>query len=201
MNLLWKTTGGFIALLGLADCAASDRIRIHDSPQPDIVPYQLVVDAGVAAKELSDDPGDQLSFISGYAGKIEEVLLYGYDEQDHQLYEKKCREQTSMDVKIFYCSRAAAIDALVQKKITVELEDFGYTERVISGKVFKEEDAAGYFAETSEGSKIRLIMPKGMSLKAGESRTFEGYMSLPGAYGPRGGLDQDYQFLVRKVKE
>lgn len=184
----------------LSDTAACEGILIHDSPQLEIIPYQLVVDAGVAAKEFSENRDVQLSFVSGYAHQIEEVLVYGYDEQDHASLKESCREQKSVDVKAFYCSRVAAIDALVHKKIVVELEDLGYQKRVISGKIFKEDDM-GYFAVTSEGSKLKLVLSREISLKAGESETFEGYMSPPGAYGPRGGVDLDYQFIVRKIRE
>jgi hypothetical protein len=60
MNLGVKFMGGLFASFVFYNCFASNEVRIHDSHQLEIIPYQLVVDAGVSASEFSDDPDIQL---------------------------------------------------------------------------------------------------------------------------------------------
>ncbi len=176
---------------------AIEDIVVHTMPQPDIIPYDFVIDAGISASKYVKSSTNKNLFIYEYASTLKEIIFYKMKVSDFNEDKLECKKSKDENYRALKCSRAAAAKAVFEKKIPLNIESFGFVKKSFIGRIKKIYDGHGDFLvlETTDGDRWECILSEHLVLAENTLYEFEGFLGLEGAYGTRGDLLKR-EFLV-----
>lgn len=178
---------------------AIEDLVIHTAHQPEIIPFDFVVDAGMSAKKYVQSPIYQKAFIDAYSSALKEILIYKINASDFKEDEADCESAKNENQKALTCSRVAASEAVFNKKIPLDIESFGFIKKTIIGKIEKTSDAHSVLVlKTKLGDKWECILDEKEKYSENVLYTVEGFVSVEGAYGARGEM-LEREFVVTKL--
>ncbi len=179
---------------------AIEDIVIHTMPQPDIIPYDFVVDAGISAEKYIKSSINRNLFVSQYASTLKEIIFYKMKISDFNEDERECKKAKDDNYKALICSRFSAAKAVFEKKIPLNIENFGFVKKSILGRIEKINDGHGEYLvlKTTDGDRWECILDENLVFSENTLYTTEGFLGPEGAYGTRGNLLKR-EFLVAQL--
>jgi hypothetical protein len=181
---------------------AIEDIVVHTMPQPDIIPYDFVIDAGISASRYIKNSTNRNLFIDEYASALKEIIFYKMKISDFNEDKHECKKSKDENYKALKCSRAAAAKAVFEKKIPLNIENFGFVKKSFIGRIKKTYDGHGVFLvlETTDGDRWECILGENLVFDENTLYEFEGFLGLEGAYGTRGDILKREFLVTRLVK-
>jgi hypothetical protein len=156
----------------------------HSSQQ---LPYTLVADAGANAAQFSDVAQVRFQYVQNYAKGAQDALIWGSQiSRGYAASVKTCETASDAQLRTIECGYSKGIEAIVKKKIPVTLNDFGFVNRTVYGRVLYDE--AGDLKYVQVRNEERWFLAPSSeyeSLEPDKCHALTGYLSREGTFGAR----------------